>query len=229
MSRPAIALSCSTLREAGYYAAYERALEAAGAAVVRISVGPGWEPVGPAEGLAGMAGLLLPGGWDVDPAAYGARRDPRTGEIDAALDGAEIGLVRHAVDVGVPVTGICRGLQLVNVALGGALHQHVEGHPPLRPRDRIAHPIAVEEGSALAEIAGARELGVNSLHHQAVSRVAPGLRVTARSPDGVIEGLESPDRAVVAVQCHPEELTGAHGWARRFFATVVERAGAGRA
>lgn len=223
MARPAIALTCSVLREAGYYAPYQLALEAAGAEVVRITSRPGSDVGDPAARLAGVAGLLLPGGWDIDPAAYGEPRDFRTGEVDPALDRTEIALVRCAVAAGVPVTGICRGMQLVNVALGGTLHQHVEEHPPLRPRDRLAHPVTVEGGSTLATITGPGPVMVNSLHHQAVRRVAPGLGVTAQSPDGVIEGLEALDHRVLAVQCHPEELTAGHEWARRFFAAVVER------
>jgi putative glutamine amidotransferase len=131
------------------------------------------------------------------------------------------------VDAGVPVFGICRGQQVINVALGGSLRQHVDGHDMHgHPRDLLAHTIDIVPGSELAAAVSGGSVMVNSLHHQSVKDVAPGLHVTAHSPDGVVEGLESDDGMVVAVQCHPEELLGQEAWAmdlfRRFVARVAD-------
>lgn len=230
MSGTRIALGCSPLREAAYFDPYQRALEAAGATVVRF----GAPPDGPASGdeertagalLAGVDGVVLPGGWDIEPSLYGRQREPETGRSDPAEERLEIAVARAALAARRPVLGICRGHQLLNVALGGTLHQHVEGHTePGRPRDELSHGIEIAAGSALAEAAGGVTLEVNSSHHQAVWQVAAGLAVTARGADGVIEGLESPDRLVVAVQFHPEELTAKSRWARDLFAAFVARA-----
>jgi putative glutamine amidotransferase len=228
---PRIGLSCSPLRDSAYYDPYQRALAGAGAEVVRLSAHPGGGSAAAAT-VAGLDGVLLPGGWDVDPGEYGGDPaldtlgTPDAREARASLDRTEIALIRAALDAGRPILGICRGQQVVNVALGGALHQHVDGHTePGRPRNHLAHPVEIVDGSELARIAGPRPLMVNSTHHQAVSRVAGGLRVTARSPEGIVEGLETDDLAVVTVQWHPEELVAEHGWARDFFAAYVARLG----
>ncbi len=166
----------------------------------------------------------MPGGWDVDPPEYGEPREHETNEADPALDRTEIALVRGAVDAKLPVFGICRGQQLINVALGGSLQQHIEGHDMHgHPRDLLAHPVEVDPDSQLGQITGGGLLMVNSLHHQAVKRLAANLRATAISPDGIVEGLKSPDQLVVAVQCHPEELLDQHSWARSLFERFVAR------
>ena len=174
-----------------------------------------------------IGGLLVPGGWDVDPPAYGEARDEETPNVDPPLDLTEIALVRAAVDDGIPVFGLCRGQQVINVALGGSLRQHIDGHDMHgHPRDLLAHAIDIVPGSELATAVSSGSVMVNSLHHQSVKDVAPGLHVTAHSPDGVVEGLESADGMIVAVQCHPEELLGQEGWAmdlfRRFVARVAD-------
>lgn len=121
--------------------------------------------------------------------------------------------------------GICRGQQVINVALGGTLLQHLPEHDVRQHgRSHLAHQVEVRPGTELAEAAGGAVVEVNSLHHQAVKDVAPGLVATATDPDGIIEGLESPDGEIVAVQCHPEELTGDLGWARALFERFVARA-----
>jgi putative glutamine amidotransferase len=180
--------------------------------------------------LDALDAVLLPGGVDVDPAHYGERRQEWLGEVDEGLDELELPLVRAAVERRLPLFGICRGQQVVNVALGGTLYQDLAGGgatdfphatPQERGRDHLAHAIEVTPGSHLRAVLGGDRLDVNSFHHQAVRRVAPGLRVTAVSPgDGVVEGLESPDGLVLTVQCHPEELT-AHEWARGLFGAYV--------
>jgi putative glutamine amidotransferase len=133
-------------------------------------------------------------------------------------------LVRGAVDSQVPVFGICRGQQVINVALGGTLLQHVEGHDQHgRPRHELAHEVVVEPDSELRSVVPGGVLEVNSLHHQAVKVPAPALRVTARSHDGVVEGMESRDGLIVAVQCHPEELVERQSWALGLLRRFVER------
>src|ERR1700736_6633658 len=177
--------------------------------------------------LSGLDGLLMPGGWDVDPAEYGEARDGAEEDVDPALDRTEIALVRGAVAGGVPVFGICRGQQVINVALGGSLLQHIDGHDMHgQPRSLLAHGIEIDPDSELAHVVSESALMVNSLHHQAVKDLAPGLRATARSADGVVEALESRDGMVLAVQCHPEELINQQSWARSLFQRFVTRTGA---
>ncbi len=177
-----------------------------------------------ANALGDVDGLLLPGGWDVDPALYGEQPDPQLGDVDRELDDAEIRLFTEAREARLPVLGICRGQQVINVALGGSLHQHIDEHEVRRHgRAHLAHAVEVVEDSELGRSAGAPTVDVNSLHHQSVKDLAPGLRVTARGPDGVIEGLESDDGLVVAIQCHPEELTGQLSWASSLFERFVAR------
>jgi putative glutamine amidotransferase len=228
MSKPRIGVTCSPLRGAAYYAPYLRAVSAAGGEPVTLDPAPdGLAPETATELVHTVDGLLVPGGWDVDPPAYGEARDEETPEVDPPLDRTEIALVRAAVDGGVPVFGICRGQQVINVALGGSLRQHIDGHDMHgHPRDLRAHSIEVVPGSELAAVVSSDTVMVNSLHHQSVKDVAPGLHVTAHSPDGVVEGLESGDGMIVAVQCHPEELLGQEGWAMELFQRFVDRVAA---
>lgn len=162
-----------------------------------------------------LDGLFLLGGSDVDPASYG--RDPEPG-IEATVpirDQSEIALARAAIDAGIPVFGICRGLQVLNVVNGGTLHQHLEGESLARHRkynDRISddavHEIEVQAGSLVAEAIGAGSHTVNSYHHQAVDIVGGGGRVTAVSPaDAVVEAVEWGSGFTVGVQWHPEVST----------------------
>ena len=188
----------------------------------------GAEPVALATGsveLGSVDGLLLPGGWDVDPALYGEEPDAAVGPIDPELDRTEVELFRQARAGGLPVLGICRGQQVINVALGGSLFQHIDEHDQRAlGRAHLAHRVAIDPVSELARAAGETTLEVNSLHHQAVRSLGPGLRTTARGDDGTIEGIESDDGLVVAVQCHPEELAGDLPWARSLFERFVSRA-----
>jgi putative glutamine amidotransferase len=178
--------------------------------------------------LQGIDGLLLPGGWDMDPAFYGEPPAEGLGTTDRELDQAEIDAVTEAMAIGLPVLGICRGQQVLNVALGGTLHQHLPDHDGRdKARDRLSHPIRVERDSELAQAAGSGEVMVNSLHHQAVKELGTGLKVTASSPDGVIEGVEHGE-GVVAVQCHPEELVDRSEWAMTLLQRFVERAARAR-
>jgi putative glutamine amidotransferase len=157
--------------------------------------------------VAGLDGLLLTGGPDVDPALYGAPRHPETEPPEHDRDSLETALLREALDRDLPVFAICRGLQLLNAALGGTLIQHIAGHQC--PKRQAAHPIAIASHSRLESILEAKdEYMVNSRHHQCVDQVASGLVVSARAPDNVIEALELPGkRFVLAVQWHPEDRT----------------------
>ena len=170
---------------------------------------------GVAEALASMDGLLLTGGGDIDPARYG-QANASSREIDTARDALEANAWEVAAGRGVPVLGICRGLQVINVAAGGSLLQHVDGHegPSWGTGAPVSHPIDVVPGTRLAELLGSRAdeepLVVNAYHHQGVRAddLAPGLVADAwaeSSAGPLVEGLEAPGpRFVVGVQCHPE-------------------------
>ncbi len=164
------------------------------------------EPDENATTVDGLDGLLLAGGSDIDPSLYGAPRDPRTEGADHDRDTLECTLLRQALNRGLPVLAICRGMQLLNAFLGGTLVQHIEGHRC--PRQQVAHEITIASPSRLESILGANEYAVNSRHHQCVDRVASELAVVARAPDHVPEALELPgDGFVLAVQWHPEDRT----------------------
>lgn len=151
--------------------------------------------------------LLLTGGPDIVPGLYGQPPDPRTQPADHARDRFEIALVRAALTAGTPLLGICRGMQILNVALGGTLIQHVDGHLRLEaPADQV-QPITITRGSRLHALLGVTDLNVNSLHHQAVGTIGDGLVVSASAPDGTIEALEHDQAAILGVQWHPEKLT----------------------
>lgn len=190
----------------------------------------------PEEILADLDGLLLGGGDDIDPRYYGEAVLPGAGvKIDARRDAAELLVTRAALAAGLPIFGICRGIQTLNVAAGGSLHQDLavenldaathqqkgSGKADWEP----AHSIAVEAASRVASILGAPQAEVNSFHHQAVKAVAPGFAVTARAPDGVIEAIEHPARPfVVGVQWHPERMVDRQAGQQRLFEALVEAA-----
>ena len=218
-ARPKVGITTSPRRGDEYYETYRRAVEAAGAVAVDLPVGMSTLPA--------VDGLLLPGGWDVDPALYGQEKDAKTGPIDRELDDTEMRLFTQARLRELPVMGICRGQQVINVAMGGSLVQHLEDHDVRAlGRKHLAHAIHVTEDSELGRATGGHSIQVNSLHHQAIRDLAPGLKQSARGEDGTVEGVESDDGLVVAVQCHPEELTTDLGWAHKLFERFVARAAA---
>jgi putative glutamine amidotransferase len=220
--RPRIGVTVSARKGDRYYMPYLKAVEAAGAEPVELPAGT--------RSLPELDGLLLPGGADVDPAFYGERKDEKVGPVDRELDETELRLFRQARDRGLPVMGICRGQQVINVAMGGSLVQHLDDHDAREiGRRHLAHAIEVDSASELGRAAGERRLEVNSLHHQAIDRLAPGLHLTAKGEDGTVEGVESDDGLIVAVQCHPEELRDELPWARRLFERFVAQANRQRA
>lgn len=190
---------------------YSRAVQLAGGTPVLLP-STGGTDIGSLIGR--IDGLLLSGGGDVDPHRYGQAPSAATGGIDADRDAIELGLLAAAIERGIPVLGVCRGCQVLNVALGGTLHQHVPDvsgldHLHREPRDWLAHPVSVEKGSRLHRVVGGDHLEVNSIHHQAVDRPARPLRAVACAPDGIIEAVEDPQRPILAVQWHPESLVPA--------------------
>jgi gamma-glutamyl-gamma-aminobutyrate hydrolase PuuD len=161
--------------------------------------------------LDGFDGLVLTGGSDIDPALYGAEKQPECGEVDRERDDFESSLLREALARDLPVLAICRGMQLFNVVRGGTLIQHLPSTPKHRQRTAGAPVHDVVLSPPLAGISGANRIPVNSRHHQAIDRLGEGLVVAARDPeDGVIEGFVLPGaRFAIGVQWHPEDMVDA--------------------
>lgn len=205
-------------------------------AVLRAGGWPLIPPHGlPVEACLALAhGVVVTGGaFDIPPEAYGEARRPGMGEEKGDRTQFEWALLEGALAAGLPVFGVCGGMQLLNVVLGGALIQdiptEVEGalvHEQPPPKDVPSHPIVVEPGSLLAAATGgATEVEVNSTHHQAVARLGRGLQVTARAPDGVVEAVEDPSRPfVVGVQWHPEAILASAPWNLELYRLLVREA-----
>jgi putative glutamine amidotransferase len=182
------------------------------------------------ELLSRLDGLLCTGGGDVSPARYGAQPASQVAGVDDDRDTSEIALVLEALAVGMPVLAVCRGVQILNVAQGGTLVQHLPdltAQPHLvveHPRE-VVHGVRLEPDSVLGRILDTPRLGVNSLHHQAVDRVGDGLRPVAWAEDGIIEALEYDSGRVIGVQWHPELLPDA-AEQRRLFTWLIDQAAA---
>ncbi len=186
--------------------------------------------------LARVDGVCLSGGPDLDPACYGADPHAELGPTFPGLDQFELALVRGADHAGIPVLAICRGLQILNVARGGTLHQHLPElvgeaveHRSAEKGVTACHDVTLDPESRLAGMLGDSEVRVNSYHHQATARLGAGLRPVAWAPDGTIEGLEDGDgRFVVGVQWHAESLASERsdqlGLFQAFVAAARERA-----
>ena len=194
---------------------YARSIAEAGGLPFAI---PQHESVAVAEAyVASLDGLVFSGGKDSDPFSYGQEPMPEMKTFDVGRDEWEFALFSAAMKRGIPLLGICRGHQLINVAMGGTLYQDLRAQAPGAaahnpegfPVDRLFHSINIAEDSLLHRVFGKSTIRVNSFHHQAVGMLAPGLRVSALAPDGVIEGFESIDEKqfILGVQFHPESLT----------------------
>ena len=222
---------------AGIGEKYVHAIEAGGGIPILIYLTQDREVLDGLYALCG--GLVFAGGEDVDPEHFGAERHPNLGTVVPLRDEVELALACRARADRKPMLGICRGIQLLNVAFGGTLYQDIPAELPaaldhyasskLPDRAHTAHPIALAPDSWLAERLGADTLDVNTFHHQSLREIAPGLRITGRASDGVIEAVESSgDGFVLGVQCHPEELWDSADprWARMFagFVGVVRGA-----
>jgi putative glutamine amidotransferase len=238
MRRPLIgitvyeALSKMGLPIAAVQTAYIRAVQEAGGLPLLLPnelSGGDWTILFPRLG-----GILFTGGGDIRTSLFGGIDHPAVAEVDDHRDALELPLVRAAVTGDKPFLGICRGLQVTNVALGGSLYTHVaDQHPEAMQHDwhagyarsHLAHAVRIDEASSLGGILGEPVLQVNSLHHQGIKDLAAPLRAVAFAPDGLVEAVELPQHPFgIAVQWHPEWLTGQPAM-RRLFAAFVEAAG----
>jgi putative glutamine amidotransferase len=237
--RPFIGIPCGTFRDKdwcppsfGHRQTYVDAVVAAGGVPLLI---PLVEDERVLRALyERIDGLLLAGGRDVEPVFYGEAPIAEIGEIDRLRDLVELPLTRWAARDGMPILGICRGVQVLNVALGGTLYQDIPAQigSAIRHDDsylhedwtHMAHELRLDPASRLAQLIGTQRFTTNSLHHQSVKDVAPGLRAVGWAPDGVIEALEGNNgHFVIGVQCHPEALQAAADprWATLFRAFVA--------
>jgi putative glutamine amidotransferase len=216
---------------------YSRAVEAAGGVPILI---PHLEDPDALRRIYDVLdALMVPGGLDVHPKHYNQEPHPALDPTDVGLDRTELAMLPWALEDDMPVLGICRGEQVINVVMGGTLVQdiytqyattidHRESFKR-RIRDFLAHDIAIDSGSYLREVVGSDRVWVNTAHHQSIDKVAPGLVATAWAPDGIVEAIEGTgNRYLVAVQCHPEELWRKHEWARKLFAGFVGAAAEAR-
>ena len=211
--------------------AYLHAVQQAGG--VPIPLAPQFSAASLQQIGAELHGLLLTGGGDVDPALFNEAPHHTLYDVAPSRDTLETSALHLALQRGLPVLAVCRGIQVLNVALGGSLHQDVGAdlgtqipHSQAEPRDQPTHKVKVTPGSRLAETLGTDELEVNSMHHQAINRLGRGLAAVAWAPDQIVEGAElvDPARFVLGVQWHPEELVGHSEPARRLFAALVAAA-----
>lgn len=237
--KPLIGITCGILHDQtwhppfiGHRQTYVDAIVRAGGAPVLIP--PASDEAALRAVFEHLDGLLLAGGGDVAPSHYGETPHAKLGPVAPLRDDAELAMARWAVAEGKPLFGVCRGIQVLNVALGGTLYQDIPSQiDGALAHDRsyerkdwsfLAHEIRLAPDSRLCRWLGVERLMVNSLHHQAVRKVAPGLRAVAWSADGVIEAVEGVDeRFIVGVQCHPEALQDSADprW-RRVFAAFVQ-------
>ena len=215
MIKPIIGIGSDVLRQKGErdrafaFTTYVESLRKAGA--VPVVIPP--QPENAAEIISGLDGILLAGGDDCDPTAYGEPQHDTVHPMDPRRQSNDLTLARLARQRRIPTLGICLGVQMMNVAAGGTLIQDIDSElrtdieHASEPSDRNRHDVLIEDRTRLAEILGDRELNVNSSHHQAIRHVGEGLRVTALAPDGIIEGLEDPSHPFyVGVQWHPEDM-----------------------
>jgi putative glutamine amidotransferase len=243
MPKPLIGLTTEHF-SSGYRAEKDRDAEGVLVTYINALLGAGGLPVLIPLSIQGddlravyerLDGVLLPGGCDIDPAYFNEEPSPNLGTVDLDRDRSELAVARLALNEGKPLLGVCRGMQVMNVAQGGSLFQDLpseysaplerHAHPVSEfPREHLAHLVRVEEDSYLGRVLGNPILNVNSRHHQSVKQVGQGLVVVAKAPDGVIEGVEMPDHPfALGVQWHPENLQ-AQPEMKRLYEKFVEAA-----
>jgi len=216
--------SQSGLAQVSLTEAYVNALVHAGAAPILIPIGL---PETTLQAIIHrLDGIVFTGGGDVHPDRYASQMHPLVDDIDPSRDQAEIQLIHNVCKENIPFLGICRGLQVINVALGGTLYEDIldqrpnsqrHQYSPGWSRNHLAHEVQIQSGSHLAEILGTKTASVNSFHHQGIRELANGLRATAVAPDGLIEAIELPGHPfALAVQWHPEWLTEDEAMQRLF-------------
>ncbi|MGW7402745.1 gamma-glutamyl-gamma-aminobutyrate hydrolase family protein [Streptomyces sp. NPDC054833] len=229
MTRPLIAIPA---RFSATASALRYAAEVNARALIEAVWRAGGEPVslhpadtGVADRLARFDGVLLPGGGDLAPHRYGATDTHDTVyDVDDLQDAFDLRLARHALESGLPLLAVCRGLQAVNVALGGSLEQDMGG--PEREHRHLAHPVRIARGTLLEQATGAEKADASCYHHQRVDRLGTGLTVTATAEDGTVEGLELPAARgwFTAVQWHPEDTADRDPAQQALFDALVRAA-----
>ncbi len=173
----------------------------------------------------GVDAVLLTGGADIEPHRFGELPHEHIGRMSAQRDDCELKLLDCAIKRKLPILGICRGMQIINVGLGGTLVQDMKSelgeqfayHDQTCPTTQPVHKVAFESGSKVAQLFGGTELATNSHHHQCVKALGNGLKITGKSEDGIIEAIESPQQPIVAVQFHPERMAGSNPAMLDFF------------
>lgn len=239
---PVIGITCNKIRKTedrphqdGQNVTYIQALAQSGAAPLMV---PNLQDDHLRTVYDLCAGLLLAGGGDIEPHHYGEERRQAIKGVSRSRDRAELALTRWAIAEGKPLLAICRGMQVLNVALGGSLYQDIASQVPGSnrhdwhggySRQHTPHSVALTSDSFLTRLLGTTSLMVNSLHHQAVKGVAPNVVVVGRSPDGIVEAVEVSEHPfVIAVQWHPEELVRTQSHARQLFDAFVQASIRGR-
>jgi putative glutamine amidotransferase len=246
MSKPLIGITCGAhKRDTGEFVygvlpAYPRSVEQAGG--LPLLIPPGVDPVALREIYSRLDGVLLTGGGDVDPSRYGMADDGLVHGVEPDRDAVEITVAQWAAAEDKPLLGICRGVQVTNVALGGTLYRDIDTEYDAAktsdsvtgvthdlfgkmPRGYEAHGVEIAPDTRLAKILGTSTVKVNTLHHQALRDVAPQLKVVAHAPDGIVEGVELPSaKFFFGVQWHPEEMTPFSEPMRRLFSAFVDAA-----
>lgn len=241
--RPIIGISCSRqvggawgLYATGHFMdytfdEYSRAILHCGGAPLLIPVAQ--DSASLKSILQRLDGVILSGGPDIHPRFYGENPLPGLGEIDEELDLTELALARQVLEADLPVLAICRGIQMLNICLGGTLYQDIANqvtnplsHQQKADKRTLSHTVQVEAGSLLHDLVATDTLWVNGKHHQALKEVAAGLKVCGRAPDGVIEAVEHPGKSfVLGVQWHPEGTWERDPHAEKLFAALVAAAG----
>ncbi len=227
--RPIIGITCKNGEDRSHPTNYIRAVEEYNGTPIILF------PDGPEVALGEMDGLLLTGGGDIHPDHFNQAWHPKLLYVDEKRDALEIPLCQEALDADIPVFGVCRGIQIMNVATGGSLYQDIKTeyrqdalpHKKVKGKDS-QHEIEIEPGSRLSEIIAAHQAVVNSAHHQALDEIGEGFVVTARSTDGIIEAIEAPSKQfAIGVQYHPERMTDTAEFRkhrRKLFETFIRAA-----